>query len=103
MTPNLAGLPATLAMLRDNLEVRAAKLAGRATAVNSRTAAALTRAETQMAATEKAAEDIEAFANALEGNNGGPTLDDSSGSSAIISEAAKVAPDKLTVNGVSTS
>jgi hypothetical protein len=97
MTPKLAGLSNALATLQHGLEDQAAKLLDRVNAVNARTAAALAKANTQMAATEQAAADIEAFANSLEGSNGGPTLSDSSGTS------VQSQPEQLTVNGVSKS
>jgi hypothetical protein len=98
MTPNLAGLSTALATLKHSLEGQAAQLLDRANAVNARTSAALAKANVQMAATEQAAADIEAFANSLEGSNGGPTLSDSSGTSA---QSPVVAPEKLDVHGVS--
>lgn len=99
MTPKLAGLPTALATLRHSLETQAGQLTDRANAVNDRIAKAMTKANAQMAATEQAATDIEEFANSLEGNNGGPSLVDSSTSSA----ATPPAPEHLTVNGVSAS
>jgi hypothetical protein len=50
-----------------------------------------------MAATEQAAADIEAFANSLEGSNGGPSLSDSSATSG---QSPVAGPEHLTVNGV---
>lgn len=100
MTPKLAGLSTALATLQHSLEDQAAKLLDRVNAVNVRTAAAMAKANSQMAATEQAAADIEAFANSLEGSNGGPPLGDSSGTS-DQSQSAAAQPDHLTVNGVS--
>jgi hypothetical protein len=97
MTPKLAGLSNALAMLQHGLEDQASKLLDRVNAVNIRTAAAMAKANAQMAATEQAAADIEAFANSLEGSNGGPTLGDSSVTS------AQSQPEQLTVHGVSKS
>jgi hypothetical protein len=94
MTPKLAGLATSLATLRHSLEGQAADLMSRADAVNARIATAMTKAKAQMAATEQAAADIEDFANSLEGSNGGPILDGSSGTS-VAAE-----PERLTVNGV---
>lgn len=101
MTPKLAGLPTALATLRHSLETQAGQLLDRANAVNDRISKAMTKANTQMAATEQAASDIEAFANSLEGSNGGPTLSDSSDTSGTQSQAA--APEHLTTNGVSVA
>lgn len=100
MTPKLAGLSTALATLQHGLEDQASKLLDRVNAVNVRTAAAMAKANSQMAATEQAAADIEAFANSLEGSNGGPTLSDSSATSV---ESPPVPPEQLTVNGVSKS
>lgn len=97
MTPKLAGLSGALAILQHSLEDQAGKLLDRVNAVNVRTAAAMAKANTQMAATEQAAADIEAFANSLEGSNGGPTLSDSSATSA----QSPASPEHLTTNGVS--
>jgi hypothetical protein len=96
MTPKLAGLSTALATLQHGLEDQAAKLLDRVNAVNVRTAAAMAKANAQMAATEQAAADIEAFANSLEGSNGGPSLSDSSATSG----QSQAAPEHLTVNGV---
>lgn len=101
MTPKLAGLSTALATLQHGLEDQASKLLDRVNAVNVRTAAAMAKANAQMAATEQAAADIEAFANSLEGSNGGPTLSDSSATSAAQSQPT-AAVEHLTVNGVST-
>lgn len=98
MTPKLAGLSTALATLQHGLEDQATKLLDRVNAVNARTTAAFAKANVQMAATELAAADIEAFANSLEGNNGGPTLSDSSDTSA---QSPQAAPEKLDVHGVS--
>jgi hypothetical protein len=100
MTPKLAGLPTALATLRHSLETQAGQLTDRANAVNDRIAKAMAKANAQMSATEQAATDIEEFANSLEGNNGGPSLVDSSATPAASSEPAAV--EHLTVNGVTT-
>jgi hypothetical protein len=98
MTPKLAGLSTALATLQHGLEDQAGKLLDRVNAVNVRTAAAMAKANTQMAATEQAAADIEAFANSLEGSNGGPSLSDSSATS---DQSPSVVPERLDVHGAS--
>lgn len=95
MTPKLAGLSSALATLRDSLEGQAASLVDRADAANNRMKAAMAKATAQMAATEQAVADIEAFANSLEGANGGPSLSGSSDTSDQSQE-----PERLSVNGV---
>jgi hypothetical protein len=95
MTPKLAGLSTALATLRDSLEGQASALVDRATVAEARMKTAMTKATAQMAATEQAVADIEAFANSLEGSNGGPSLSDSSDTSGQSQE-----PERLSVNGV---
>jgi hypothetical protein len=98
MTPNVKGLGAALAKLKHDLDLQASGALSELSSLGDRANAAMGKAKAKIAETTAAVEEIEAFV-ADEGSNGGPTLSDSSDTSAAQSLAA---PEHLTVNGVST-
>lgn len=95
MNPKFAGLASAASKLNYNLGVRSEKVLARISGAGARADAAFDKVEATLDATEKAAADIEEFANSLEGSNGGPTLSDSSAGS------DQSQPERLTTNGVS--
>jgi hypothetical protein len=94
MNPKFAGLASAASKLNYNLGLRSDKVLARINAAGARADAAFDKVDASLDATEKAAADIEEFANSLEGSNGGPLLD----SSAPVE--AQVEPERLTTNGV---
>lgn len=94
MNPKFAGLASAASKLNYNLGLRSDKVLARINAAGARADAAFDKVDATLDATEKAAADIEEFANSLEGSNGGPLLD----SSAPVE--ARPEPERLTTNGV---
>ncbi|MDB5611938.1 MAG: hypothetical protein JWP25_8838 [Bradyrhizobium sp.] len=90
MNPKFAGLASAASKLNYNLGLRSEKVLARISSAGDRADAAFNKVEATLDATEQAAADIEAFANSLDGSNGGPTLSDSSDTSGQ-SQAAQVA------------
>ncbi len=100
MTPNVKGLGAALAKLKHDLDIQASAALGELSSLGERATAAMSKAKAKIAETTASVEEIEAFV-ADEGSNGGPTLSDSSDTSAAQSQPSVV--EHLTVNGVSTA
>lgn len=104
MTPKLQGIASAMGRLQHDLEVRSGKLLDRIQAAETRGSAAFAKAHKSLDATEGAMAEVETFIASLEGSNGGPISDGSSGSSAAVSGQATIqppAPEQLTTNGVS--
>lgn len=95
MNPKFQGLASAMSKLNHNLDVGSDKLLSRIAGADARAGAAFAKVNAHIDATEQAAEDIEAFANSLEGSNGGGPLPDSSADS-----EPQPGPERLSVNGV---
>lgn len=115
-TPKLQGLAKRLAMFEHNMEDGAGKLITKIDAVEARGLAALAKSDVKINAKATLVGEIEQYVTALEGANGGDPLDDSSDTSgasappaavgasvASPAETVAVAPEKLTVHGVSAT
>lgn len=103
-------------MFEHNMEDGAGKLMNKIEAVEARGLAALAKGDVKVDAKATLVGEIEKYVTALEGANGGDPLDDSSATSdasappaasppTVQAEApaAAVAPEKLTVHGVSAT
>lgn len=100
MTPNFKGFGAALAKFKHDLDMQSVDAMNEMSSLGSRASVAMSKVKAKVAETKAAVEEIEAFV-ADEGSNGGPTLSDSSDTSAAQSQP--VAVEHLTVNGVSTN
>ena len=107
MTPTFKGLGGALAKLKHDLDLQAQPLMADIESLASEAPGLLKQAVAEVAKTKQAVSDIKDFVSGLIGDNGGPTLTDSSDTSAASvvtsAEATPAAPEHLTTNGVSVS
>lgn len=86
MTPNIKGLGTALAKMKHSLEAEVAPLMASIEAVGPEAITAIQEAKKHVADVKAMVQDVKDFSASLKGDNGGPTLDDSSESS-VTSEA----------------
>lgn len=91
MTPNIKGLSGSIARLRRTLEVEVAPLMADIEAAGPDALAAIKTVKTHVAEVKAMTQDLKDFSASLIGSNGGPSLDDSQGSSETSEKPAVVA------------